>query len=225
MARKKTRERILETALQLFNEKGIGVVSSKHVSDEMGISYGNLCYHFPKKDDIILQLYLNMQTELDEQFQQIQQEIFGFDFMVKSLQALLRTVYKYKFIYLDITIMTRRSEEIKRHAVRQVEQRRKLLRGIVDFLIHEGYAKFEKIEGHYDKIVHIMLILLNSWIADSETFYKGPEDEKLSYYLDLFYSFMRPSLTKKGIEAFNQIHGLTIVWKEGIEPNQISGGL
>ncbi|MGB0526066.1 MAG: TetR/AcrR family transcriptional regulator [Flammeovirgaceae bacterium] len=223
MARKKTRERILDTALQLFNEKGIGVVSSKHISDEMGISYGNLCYHFPKKDDIIMQLYLNMQTDLDEQFRLIQEEIFGFDFMVKSLQALLRTVYRYKFIYLDITIMTRRNEEIKKHAIQQVEMRRKMLKGLIEFLIHEGYAKFEKVEGHYDKLVHIMLILLNSWIADSETFYKGSEEDKIGYYLDLFYSFMRPSLTKKGIEAFNQIHGLTIILKEDSE--QISGGL
>lgn len=223
MARRKTRERILDTALQLFNEKGIGVVSSKHVSDEMGISYGNLCYHFPKKDDIIMELYLEMQRELDEKFAMIQKEIFGFDFMVKSLQALLSTVYKYKFIYLDITIMTRRNEEIKKHAINQVEMRRKLLKGLIEFLVQEGYAKFEKVEGHYDKLVHIMLILLNSWIADSETFYKGPEDEKVSYYLDLFYSFMQGSLTKKGIEAFNQIHGLNIVWKE--VPEQQSGGL
>lgn len=223
MARKKTRDRILDTALQLFNEKGIGVVSSKHVSDEMGISYGNLCYHFPKKDDIIMQLYLNMQADLDEQFESIQQEIFGFDFMVKSLQALLNTVYRYKFIYLDITIMTRRSEEIKKHAVQQVEQRRIMLKGLIDFLIHEGYAKIEKIEGHYDKLVHVMLILLNSWISDSETFYKGSEEEKVAYYLDLFYSFMRPSLTKQGIEAFNQIHGLNVVLKDGVK--RISGGL
>lgn len=222
MARKKTRERILEVALQLFNERGIGVVSSKHISDEMGISYGNLCYHFPKKDDIINQLYFNMQAELDGKLNEVQNEIFGLDFMVKSLQALLTTLYQYKFIFLDLTILTRRSQEIKEHAVEQVEQRRRMLRGLMDFLIQEGYAKFEKIEGHYDKLVHTMLILMNFWISDAETFFKGKEEDKVGYYLELFYSFMRPSLTKKGIEAFNQIHGLNLVFKEA--PGSLTPG-
>ena len=224
MARKKTRERILEVALELFNERGIGVVSSKHISDEMGISYGNLCYHFPKKDDIIKQLYFNMQTDLNVGLHEVQNEIFGLDFMVKSLQSLLKTLYKYKFIYLDLTILTRRSEEIKEHAIQQVEERRKMLKGLVDFLIHEGYAKFEKVEGHYDKLVHLMLILMNFWISDAETFFKGKEEDKVGYYLELFYSFMRPSLTKKGVEAFNQIHGLNLVYKE-VPSHLKSGGI
>jgi AcrR family transcriptional regulator len=202
----KTKERILEVALSLFNDRGVSAVSSKHISDEMGISYGNLCYHFPKKDDIILRLYLNMQEELDRHFRVMQQEIYGFDFMVGSLRDILETLLKYKFVYLGFTRITRQFDEVRRHAMMQFENRRRMLRDMIDFLLGKGYLHAEHVEGHYDRLIHLMQFMLNFWIGDSETFYKGEDDGKVRYYLELFYSFMRPSLTQKGIDAFNEAY-------------------
>jgi AcrR family transcriptional regulator len=198
----KTKDRILDISLQLFNNKGVTTVSSKHISEEMGISYGNLCYHFPRKDDIILRLYLNMQEELDFQFQVVKQEIYGFDFMLGSLRNVLGTLLKYKFIYLDFTRITRQFDEVKRHAVIQFENRRRMLREMLDFLMEQGYLREDPVEGHYDRLIHVIQMMLNFWIADAETFYKGEEDGKVRYYLELFYSFMRSSLTQKGLDAF-----------------------
>lgn len=201
----KTKERILEVALRLFNERGVTAVSSKHISDDMGISYGNLCYHFPKKDDIILRLYLNMQEELDKHFQVMKEEIYGFDFMVGSLRDILETFLRYKFIYLGFTRITRRFEEVRRHAVMQFERRRRMLREMLDFLIEGGFLKEPIVEGDYDRYVHLMQFMLNFWIADSETFYQGKEEDKIRYYLELFYSFMRSCLTQKGVQAFEDL--------------------
>ena len=195
----------MDTALRLFNERGVTAVSSKHISDEMGISYGNLCYHFPKKDDIILRLYLNMQEELDEYFDSMKEEVFGFDFMVGSLRDILETFLKYKFIFLGFTRITRRFEELRRHAVMQFERRRRMLQEMLDFLIREGFLKPPIVEGDYDRYIHLMQFMLNFWIADAETFYQGREEDKVRYYLELFYSFMRACLTQKGVEAFEEL--------------------
>ncbi|MEO1051408.1 MAG: TetR/AcrR family transcriptional regulator [Bacteroidota bacterium] len=202
----KTRERILEEALKLFNEQGVSTVSSKTISQEMGISYGNLCYHFPKKDDIILELYLSMQKEVDEQFKNIEKEIFEFDFMLMSLGKLMGVFYKYKFIFLGFSRVNRRFDEIKRHAQQQFEKRKTILRNLTNFLIAKGYVKYEKIEGHYEKFIHGLLILFNSWITDSEFFYKGKPEEKISYYLELLFSIIRPTLTSEGAKAFAKVY-------------------
>lgn len=60
----KTRDRILECALQLFNHKGEPNVSTMEVANEMGISPGNLYYHFHGKEPLVLGLFERFQSEL-----------------------------------------------------------------------------------------------------------------------------------------------------------------
>ena len=60
----KTRDRILECALLLFNQKGEPNVSTMEVANEMGISPGNLYYHFHGKEPLVLGLFERFQNEL-----------------------------------------------------------------------------------------------------------------------------------------------------------------
>lgn len=54
---RQTKEWILETACKLFNEHGTAAISTKRIAKEMGISPGNLYYHFKNKEEIILALF------------------------------------------------------------------------------------------------------------------------------------------------------------------------
>ena len=201
----KTREKILATSLELFNEHGISNVSSKYVSEVMGISYGNLCYHFPKKDDIVLQLYLDMQNKLDQQFERVQRDIFNLEFMLVGLRDLFNILYEYKFIYLGITKVIRHFETIKKHAQEQNITRGKTLNTIGTFLVENGYLKPFESKEHKDMLIHALLMVINSWIADSEVFFQKTEN-KIEYYVKLFFSMVKPLLTEKGLEKYDIIY-------------------
>ena len=64
----KTRDKIITTAINLFNLHGTKAVSTNHISKEMGISPGNLYYHFSNKNDIIRSIAKKLSNELSPIF-------------------------------------------------------------------------------------------------------------------------------------------------------------
>ena len=49
----KTRDRLLETSLVLFNERGFGAVTTASIAERAGVLEGSLWYHFRTKKDIL----------------------------------------------------------------------------------------------------------------------------------------------------------------------------
>jgi AcrR family transcriptional regulator len=60
----KTRDRILQAALALFNEEGEAQVSTIHIAAVLDISPGNLYYHFKGKEAIIEALFEEFEVEI-----------------------------------------------------------------------------------------------------------------------------------------------------------------
>ncbi len=54
---KKTKEIILEKGAVLFREKGYNGTSMREIAQAAGIAVGNLCYYFPKKEDLYYSYY------------------------------------------------------------------------------------------------------------------------------------------------------------------------
>ena len=64
----KTKDKIIATAINLFNLHGTKAISTNHIAKEMGISPGNLYYHFRSKNDIIRSISDNFSNELGSVF-------------------------------------------------------------------------------------------------------------------------------------------------------------
>jgi AcrR family transcriptional regulator len=55
-----TRERILDIALELFNEQGYDKTSLREIADRLGTTKAALYYHFERKEDILFALHLRL---------------------------------------------------------------------------------------------------------------------------------------------------------------------
>jgi len=61
----KTRERIIAFAVDYFNENGFQKSSLKSLAAALGISDGNLRYHFRTKGDLAMAIYLELHERIN----------------------------------------------------------------------------------------------------------------------------------------------------------------
>lgn len=60
----RTRERVLEVALALFNQQGAAHVTTAEIAAHAGINEGNLYYYFHRKEQLIEALFGRFETEV-----------------------------------------------------------------------------------------------------------------------------------------------------------------
>ena len=63
---RRTRDRVLAAALELFNEHGSASVTTNHVAARAGISPGNLYYWFSDKNEIVRELYARFVADYEQ---------------------------------------------------------------------------------------------------------------------------------------------------------------
>lgn len=115
MARKaprRTAERILEASLELFNRFGESHVSTAAIAAELGISSGNLYYHYRAKDDIVNALFAKYEQALGELLQAAGDvaDVEGAWFFTHRLFEL---VWHYRFLYRDLNHLLARNRQLE----------------------------------------------------------------------------------------------------------------
>ena len=119
----KKRELILATALQLFNEQGSHKVSTNHVAKAMGISPGNLYYHFKNKEHIVRELLARLIEGFDSLVHVRGEGKSGIDLIAETIAATARLIYEYRFIYIELAALLAR-DEMFRTMYRGIKERR-----------------------------------------------------------------------------------------------------
>ncbi|MFT4103039.1 MAG: TetR/AcrR family transcriptional regulator [Burkholderiaceae bacterium] len=113
-----TRDRILQTSLAMFNAHGLAAVSTQKIATEMGISSGNLHYHFKTKQALVERLFSRFAQRLEE-LDAAYADIGAIDDLWLSLHLRFEAISEYQFIYRDMPYLSveypalgRRSQEL-----------------------------------------------------------------------------------------------------------------
>ena len=112
---RRTRERILDVSLRLFNDFGEPNVNTTQISEEMKISPGNLYYHFKNKDDIINCIFQEFEREIDQLLAVPTGRSANVEDAWLFLHLLFEQIWKYRFLYRDLNnlLANNRTLEIK----------------------------------------------------------------------------------------------------------------
>ncbi len=109
---RRTRERILETALLLFNRFGEPNVTTADIAGEMEISPGNLYYHFRNKDQIIAELFAIFEQRLDGLLTAPEGRRAGVEDLWLLLHLLFEAMWDYRFLFRDLDEILSRNRKL-----------------------------------------------------------------------------------------------------------------
>lgn len=101
------KEKIIRAAKELFNLHGAANVGTNKIAAYLGISPGNLYYHFKNKEEIIRSIFpeINQATTLALASDN-EQELFE-DILVNGLQNWMNVVWDYRFFYGNLVQILR----------------------------------------------------------------------------------------------------------------------
>ena len=108
-----TRDRIVQTCLALFNAEGLATVSTHKIAAELGISPGNLHYHFKTKEQIVTVLFARFEHKLQALAGGVERIAAVDDFWL-ALHLHFETIAEYRFIYRDMAHLAREYPELGR---------------------------------------------------------------------------------------------------------------
>lgn len=100
-APRRTAERILEVSLGLFNRFGEPNVSTTLIASELGISPGNLYYHYPSKDELINALFNRFESDL-RKLLDASAEVRDIEDTWFVMHSLFELVWDSRFLYRDL---------------------------------------------------------------------------------------------------------------------------
>lgn len=98
----KTRERIIQASLELFNLQGERNVTTNHIAAHLAISPGNLYYYFRNKQAIIAELFNQYEQQVDTFLRPPEGRAMTVDDKTFYLEALLAAMWHYRFLHRDL---------------------------------------------------------------------------------------------------------------------------
>lgn len=200
-----TKKRILEVALALFNSKGVSKVSLRAISDEMGISLGNLTYHFKKREDIVESLYFQLVNEFEESMTKIKASNSVLEMLLTVSKNMMHAIYKHRFFLLDFVQIMREHKKIRTHYHELYNERVLQFEAIFDRLVQNGKMRKEVLPNEYRNLFIRLKILGDFWISFMEIGNETFELSKISVYEEIIIQEIFPYLTDKGRKEYYKI--------------------
>ncbi|MBT8765689.1 TetR/AcrR family transcriptional regulator [Pseudomonas boanensis] len=99
----KTRDRILECALDLFNRNGEPNVTTLEIATELGISPGNLYYHFHGKEPLVMALFERFQEALAPLLDPPADAQLDAEDYWLFLHLIVERLAQYRFLFQDLS--------------------------------------------------------------------------------------------------------------------------
>ena len=137
------KEKIKSISLELFNSSETLSITTNHIAKSLGISVGNLYYHYKNKEEIIKDIYLQMSSEFEDLniFDNVMKSETPFSELSLMFDLIGELFWKYRFLMRDSTLLISLDKNLKDIFIKNQEKRIKQIEILIEFLISKNIIR------------------------------------------------------------------------------------
>lgn len=192
-----TKEKIIQKAMELFNEHGLYNVLNQDIADAAGVSLSNFNYHFPKKKDLLYFVCGYLSYVLDHRIKE--NTLLANDGIILELTKIfLQFENDFKFFYLETQNILRSHPDLKEQMENRVKEDIQMIKNLNYIAIGKGYMQLEPEDfpGLYNILANQIWMTSHFWFA--QTTLKRIGGNGVNQGLQACYAALHPYLTSKG---------------------------
>jgi len=159
---RRTAERILEVTLDLFNRFGEPNVSTTLISAELGISPGNLYYHYPAKDALINALFDRYEHGLNDLLQAAD-SVRNVEDAWLFFHMLFELIWQYRFLYRDLNDLLSKNRRLETHFQFVLKNKSHAVAQVLDGLARGSSLRIDQRESA--PVASAMVVVLTYWLS------------------------------------------------------------
>lgn len=190
----KTKERILVAALNLFNQQGTNAVSTNHIAEAVGISPGNLYYHYRNKEEIIRAIFEQLFALWDVTFALPEDEALTLDTVNHLVRANFKVMAGYCFIYREIIALLQQDDLLKARYVAVRQRGYEGFRQIVAALAQTGIIRVSLDDATIEQLADLCWLISEFWLSTVEVSGKSIDAGQMQRGIDLMMQVLQPYL-------------------------------
>ena len=132
-ASQQTKNNILKKAIEVFNQSGTASISMNALAEAVGMSAGNLQYHFKNKEEVIRAIMEEMFKQFDVIYQPTEQP-FTLETLRRMMRLNFEIIWSYPFFFRELGALLRNDKLLARR-FREIQEQRladqeKIIKGL-----------------------------------------------------------------------------------------------
>jgi AcrR family transcriptional regulator len=200
-------DRIVQTALKMFNESGIEYVGMRELAAALDIRIGNLTYYFPTKDDLVNRLAIDLAEENNRTIVPIEDMTMERFFGV--LDQVFRNHLKFRCLMLSFVHVMQRNPLISKRYSKIQSKRNETWAKNIEALRAAKYLKAT--DAEIDFLVSTIALIARFWISEAAIAFRNvSEEDQMRHYIKMIARIFEPYATAKGKKNLDTILGATI---------------
>ncbi len=170
MKKATNRERILTTSVEMFNQAGVVAVTTNHIAAQLGISPGNLYFHFRNKEEIVRELFDRMCASIYEVWMP-NKKLGAYDTPLELIERSFEVFWNYRFFHREMYHLRRKDPALARKWKTHLNKTVRLLTATYSYWVKSGVMKKIENPAEMRMISDLVLITSSSFLQ----FYESPD--------------------------------------------------